>query len=591
MKIIRLTTICILAFILSCTQKQQFNPQITSDELYAHVDFLASDSLFGRKPGTPYDRVAAKYIKDVMEASGISPLGKNGYQFFEFIERQDFGEDNSVSIDSKSLQLGKDFSVFPFSSSGSLSANVAFVGFGFSINTDSLVWDDYQTADVTEKWALILRGDPEHGNPNSPFAPFAGDKHKATLAKERGAAGVILVSGKEFDEEDELINFNQKLFEIGIPVIQLKREIVNELLKPHGQTVSSLEKKMLKRQNPKNLIISARVDANTSIINVKNKSQNVVGIIEGSHPVYKNQYVVLGAHYDHLGLGGQNSSSRTPDIQSIHNGADDNASGVAGILEIGQKLANQKPLRSIIVVAFGAEEQGLIGSRYFTEYPLIPIDSIVAMINLDMLGRLSDDKVLQIGGVKTSPVFQAMIDSLNNGYHFNLAISPQGYGPSDHASFYSKDIPVLFFTTGPHADYHTPSDVIQKIKFEGLTECSNYIFEIVNEVANMAGRPQFQEAGSKYQQARHGKDLKVRLGIMPDVSGVSNNGLMVLAVIPEQPAQVAGILKGDIITAINGHRVRNIEDYMYRIKDLKPGMTISVELLSNGTAKMVLVQL
>jgi hypothetical protein len=591
MKLLRLTLFGAFLFFISCTQQKKLNPDITKDELYSHIDFLASDSLQGRKPGTPFDRVAAKYIKDAMESSGILLMGKNGYQFFEFIEKQEIGENNILSIGSKLLQLSKDYSVFPFSSSDTLSASIVFVGYGFSINTDSIVWDDYQASNVNEKWAMILRGDPEHSNPISPFGQYSNDRHKATVAKDNGAAGVILVSGVGFDEEDELIGLNQKTFDVGIPVIHLKREQVDALLGSTGYTISGLEKKLINLRKPVSVNFTAKLNARTHIINSKSKSQNVIGLIEGSHPIYKNQYVVLGAHYDHLGMGGKNSSSRMPDTLAVHNGADDNASGIAAILEIGQRLAYFKPQRSIILIAFGAEEQGLIGSRYFTEYPLVPLDSITAMINIDMLGRLCEERTLQIGGVKTSIESDEILTKINSEYSFNLSTFPQGYGPSDHASFYSKDIPVFFFSTGPHTDYHTPFDNIERINFDGLTECSNFIYDVILELANMPDMLIFQEFGPKNQPSRHGAQLKVRLGIMPDVSGAKNEGLLVLAVTNGQPAHLAGITKGDVITAINGKEVRNIQDYMYRIQELKPGMTISVEVINNGTAKVILVQL
>ncbi len=591
MKLLRLTLLCTFSIFIACSQQKKLNPDITKDELYSHIDFLASDSLQGRKPGTPFDRVAAKYIKDAMERSGILLMGKNGYQFFEFIEKQEIGKNNFLSIESKSLQLGEDYSVFPFSSSDTLSATIVFVGYGFSIRNDSITWDDYQAMNVNEKWVLILRGDPEYNNPISPFGQYSNDRYKAMVAKDNGAAGVILISGNEFDEEDELIGLNQKTFDIGIPVIQLKREKADVLIGSMGYTISGLEKKIVNLRKPVSINLTAKLNARTHIINSKSKSQNVIGIVEGTHPIYKNQYVVIGAHYDHIGMGGENSSSRMPDTLAVHNGADDNASGIAAMLEIGQKLAYYPSQRSIILIAFGAEEQGLIGSRYFTEYPLIPLDSIAAMINIDMLGRLCAEKTLQIGGVKTSIESEEILTKINSEYNFNLSTFPQGYGPSDHASFYSKDIPVFFFSTGPHTDYHTPFDVIERINFDGLVECTNFIYDVIVELANIPEMLSFQESGPKVQPSRHGAQLKVRLGIMPDVSGANNEGLLVLAVNPDQPAYLAGISKGDIITAINGKEVRNIQDYMYRIQELKPGMTISVEVINNGTTRVVLVQL
>ncbi len=588
LRISMLFAICLIA---SCTQPQGFDREITHKELYAHIDLLASDSLEGRLPGTPFDRVAAKYIKDQMELSGISLIGRNGYQFFDFIDHQDIGTNNSFSILGQKLLLGTDYSIFPFSSSDSISASVVFVGYGFSINTESLMWDDYLPVNVNGKWALILRGDPDSKKTDSPFVAYASDRNKAMLAKDNGAIGVIMVSGPSYDPSDELVNMAEKAFEVGIPVIQVNRSVADKILYSSGLNVTSLESKFTNIRRPSSFAINANVSVRTDIIQQKKQTQNVVGLIEGTDPLLKQQYIVIGAHFDHLGTGGKGSSSRMPDTLGVHNGADDNASGVSAILEVAQKFAGIENKRSIVVVAFGAEEKGLLGSRYFIENPIIPVDSIVAMVNVDMVGRMSADRALQVGGVKTSLESEGLIDSINEAFKFNIVKSPEGYGPSDHASFYGKNIPVFFITTGAHIDYHTPYDKIDRINFEGLLEASKFIETMVAKLVAVPQKFTFQEAGPKGNSARHGLDLKVKLGIMPDVSGATNDGLKVLAVTENNPAFMAGIKKDDIITAINGQKVNNIHDYMFRLKDLKPGNTISVEINRNGEKVVVLVQL
>lgn len=579
-----------ITLVYSCIQPQGINPDITKDELFAHIDFLSSDSLQGRLPGTPYDRVAAKYIKDQMEKSGFKLIGKNGYQFFSFITHQEVGPNNSLSIAGKKLIYGTDYTAFPFSSSDTLNTNLVFAGYGFNIQTDTLSWNDYQTIDANGKWVLILRGDPDHDKPNSFFSQYSDDRYKSMVAKDKGAAGVILISGVEFDAEDALTEMKQKSFDIGIPVIQMKRNIIDLILKPAGNGIVLLEKKLLETRKPSSFNILQSIAARTDIINSTKNSQNVVGMIEGTHPTLKNQYVIIGAHYDHLGMGGPGSSSRMPDTLAPHNGADDNASGVAAMLEIGQKLAKNKPSRSVLLIAFGAEEMGLIGSRYFTENPLVPLDSISVMINIDMLGRMNGEN-LQIGGYKTSVEMDEILNRIGESHQLELSLSPQGYGPSDHASFYSKDVPVLFISTGPHVDYHTPNDVIDRINFDGMLKAADFIYEIAHEVTNAKQMLTFQEAGPKQQPSRHGRELKVRLGIMPDVSGAGTDGLTVLAVTENQPAWYAGIKKGDRIISINGKSVGNIQDYMFRLSELKPGMTVNVEVVRDEKNHILLVQL
>lgn len=589
--ITRFALLLIIVLLASCTQQRRVNPEITNAELYAHIDFLASDSLMGRMPGTPFDRVAAKYIKDFMDLSEIEMLGKNGYQFFEFIDHQDIGYNNALKVNSKPKSLGIDYSVLPFSSSDSLSTSVVFAGYGFSIETDKISWNDYLPVHITDKWVMILRGDPDYENSDSPFAEYAADRYKAMVAKDNGAAGVILVSGSKFDDKDELASTKQKTFEIGIPVIHVKRELANEILKASGHRVESLEQRMIETQKPFSFVVGANVCCRTDVVTKKKNSQNVMAIIEGTDPILKNQFIVLGAHYDHIGMGGSKSSSRQPDTIAVHNGADDNASGVAAILEIGQKLSKASPKRSVVVVAFGAEEIGLLGSRFFTENQIIPIDSISAMINVDMLGRMNEERNLQVGGVKTAAESVEILTKINEKYGFDLSLSPQGYGPSDHASFYSKEVPVFFISTGPHTDYHTPFDDIDKINFDGLRESADFIYDLAIELANAEQRLTFQEAGPATPQSRHGRELKVRLGIMPDVSGVDHNGLKILAVNENQPAYNAGLKKGDVITAIDGKPIKNIQDYMFRLQELNVGNTISLEFNRDGEVNVVLVQL
>ncbi len=579
-----------LFIVYSCNPESKVNPEITATELANHLDFLASDSLMGRQPGTPYDRVAAKYIKDVMTNSGMELLSRNGYQFIEFIDHQDIGYNNFFSVNGEHFTLHKDFMVLPYSSSDTLVSSAVFAGYGISYKSDTLTWDDYANVNVTDKWVLLLRGVPFE-NGNEVMAKYSSDQYKAMLAKDMGAAGVILVSGTKHDKRDELAQSKKKSFSIETPVIHVKRKVANSILKPTGKTVADLEKWIIDNQQPLSFIVGSSICARTSIITNRKNTQNVIALVEGADPMLKNQYVVIGAHYDHLGMGGKNSSSRMPDTLAVHNGADDNASGVAAILEMAQKLSSEKPKRSIVVVAFAAEELGLLGSRYFVENPVVPIDSVVAMVNVDMLGRLNTEMELQIGGVKTSREAEQLLTQANAKYGFKLALSPQGYGPSDHASFYAHNVPVLFFSTGPHTDYHTPFDVVDSINFEGLAKATSYIYDVVKHIADTSARFTFQEAGPAQPSSRHGNELKVRLGIMPDVSGATNDGLRVLAVSDNGPAGVAGLIKNDIITAINGKSVKNIQDYMFRLQELGPGITVSVEFLRNGQTKVVLIQL
>lgn len=575
----------------SCQTKQHYKIDITKDDLYKHIDFLASDSLKGRYPGTPYDKVSAKYIKDKFDSFGLKPLANKGYQFMDIILEQKPGANNRLSINGIEQKYDVNFSTFSFSSSTSISASVVFAGYGFKINNEKLLWNDYQAVDVTNKWVLLLRGDPEPDSLHSVFAYQSSDRNKTLIAMDLGAKGVILVSGNTYDPKDKLITMAEKSYDIGIPVIQVKRDVADIIL--NGQaTIEDLEKKIIADRHPYSIELPTKIAASTDVLNEKKTTQNVVAILEGADKKLINEYIVIGAHFDHLGMGGKNSSSRKPDTIAVHNGADDNASGVAAMLELAQKLSvkHKKIKRSIVFVAFTAEEMGLIGSQKFVEAGLIPMDSVIAMINIDMIGRMNN-KVLHVYGTKTSTESETILKRLNPDSTLSLAFSPEGYGPSDYASFYSKNIPVFGFMTELHLDYHTPFDDIEKINFDGMVIATNYIYSLATELSNRPKKLFFQEAGPKSRSMRSSRSLKVTLGIIPDVSGSSNNGLKAIGVSENRPAYRAGIKGGDIITAINGKPVKNIQDYMFRLSELKAGMTVSVEIKRGEQILILLVQL
>lgn len=289
-------------------------------------------------------------------------------------------------------------------------------------------------------------------------------------------------------------------------------------------------------------------------------------------------------------MGGLGSGSRVPDTVAVHHGADDNASGVGMMIEMAEKLAaNPKShKRSIVVIAFSGEELGLLGSKQFLEKPEIDLNKVNAMVNFDMVGCLTDSTKVQIGGVGTAEPFRMMITTSFDTTIIKLSLSDEGYGPSDHASFYGKNIPVLFVSTGAHLDYHTPADSYDKINYEGMVKIANMTYPVINELANLDSKLLFKEAGPKEVAGRGTRRKGVTLGIMPDFAGNVKNGLRADLVTPGRPAALGGMKKGDIIESINGKPVGNIQDYMFRLNQLKAGETISVEVL-RGTQKVVLI--
>jgi hypothetical protein len=353
---------------------------------------------------------------------------------------------------------------------------------------------------------------------------------------------------------------------------------------PDHLSVDSLESSLISVMKPGSRALTVKVNATTEVLQEKVTARNVVGLLEGSDPVLKDNYIIIGAHYDHLGMGGPGSGSRFLDSLAIHNGADDNASYLS---------LEKVPLkRSVVFIAFDGEELGILGSRYFTDNPLIDLKKVDAMINFDMIGRLkTEDPSIMVGGTGTSKESDTILNSLNTG-GIKMSHSPEGYGPSDHASFYADNIPVFFFTTGAHEDYHTPDDDWWKINFEGEKNVLEIGKQLILTLANRDENLTFQEAGPKQQEGgRASYRFKVTLGIMPDFTSTVQGGLGVGGVKKDGPAYKGGMLKGDVITAVDGKQVNDIYDYMNRLKKLQPGQIISVDVLRQDKKIVLIIQL
>ena len=318
-------------------------------------------------------------------------------------------------------------------------------------------------------------------------------------------------------------------------------------------------------------------------------THNIIAVLPGKDKLLKHEYIVVGSHYDHLGLGGQGSGSRRPDTLGVHPGADDNASGDAVVLELAKYFKKLHSPRSIIFAFFGAEEQGLVGSKAFLEWMKqaddrrinLPKDKngIVAMVNLDMVGRMRD-QAMSVSGTGTSSEFKAMAEQAAELTNLNISCTPDGYGPSDHASFVAVDIPVLFLTTGGHMEYHTPDDVPSTLNYDGMQQTFDFSKELITRLASRPKTPDYISVPSS-NTMRHA-NFKVTLGLMPDVMGASRiPGLRADIVVAGKPAHTAGIRSGDIIQEIDGKPVKDINEYMERLSELEPDTTIPVKVLRN----------
>ncbi len=582
----------LLSIISSCSNFNIDNPDISHEELYSHINFLASDSMQGRKPGTAGDISSAEYIRDQFKNLGLKLMGDEGFQEFEVVASVQMGKNNSFIFGDAEAELLAEFVPLSLSENSSVEAGICFVGYGFDIDNEDIKWNDYNDIEVEGKWLIMLTADPDTENVDSKFSIYSDHRSKIILARDNKAAGVILVDGVNINAEDKLSFTENKESTSGIPVVQISRSLANKLLNKDKLTIEDIETKLIETHKPFSFDLDINVAISTDLESSVMKTMNVLAYLPGNDRDLKTEYIVIGGHYDHLGLGGQGSGSRAPDRKAVHNGADDNASGVASIIEIAERMAyyRKKIRRSIIFAAFGAEEMGLLGSKYFVDNSPIDILSIKTMINIDMVGRLRDDYSLQIGGIGSSVEAEELVNSTNNNYDFKLALSTAGYGPSDHAAFYGKDIPVMYVSTGAHLDYHTPDDDIAKINFKGMVNISNYISDLALIVVKRDSALSFREAGPRTATSAR-QNFKVTLGIMPDFVSSENNGLRVDFVTVGKPAHGGGMIKGDIITAIDGMLVSNIYDYMARLGKLMAGQTITVEVLRNEKKELLLIQL
>ncbi|MGD9978834.1 MAG: M20/M25/M40 family metallo-hydrolase [Bacteroidales bacterium] len=577
MKRTLLLVISITISFTSYSQQPQVSPEITPQELLYHVSILASDSLQGRYPGTTYDKVSAKYIKDQFNSYGLHLIGNQGYQFFTIEKPSPRRLANThLMINGKRLTYSIDYTTLPTGGSDSLCAAAVFVGFGSDGRHGEP--NEYSNVDVKKKWAVMFK---EHSKADTIRKDEMRPMNLTALdiAKSHSAAGIIILNDDKND--GEFFENNGKNY--GMPIFILNKESSKNLVKELGD-IDSLKKVILAEKksisgNLPETIICGKVGKSTEEIN----TQNVIALLKGSDPSLYNEYIVVGAHYDHLGLGGKNSYSRMPDTIAVHNGADDNASGVSSVLEIAQKLASQKEQlkRSVLFIAFGAEEMGIVGSQKFVESGIVPVGNIKAMINLDMVGRLRDNK-LEISGTKTSMQSESILRELNADSTLSLTLAPGGFGPSDHASFYAKDIPVFFLTTGVHPDYHTPMDDVDKINAVGMEKVAAYAYSLAYKLCTMDSSLTFTKSGSRMMPTYNGKKFKVTLGIIPDVSGSTGNGLKAIGVTEGKPAYRAGMKNGDIIVSINGKPVADINDYMDRLSELSVDTVATVVVVRNN---------
>jgi aminopeptidase YwaD len=561
-------------------------PQRYLDDIKA----LTTPAMEGRGDGTKGLALAAHLIEQRFKSLGLEPAGKDSYfQPFTVITGARLKGNNHFRVHAGStkteLKLNQDFVPFSFSSSGLLSGPLVFAGYGASAN--EFGYDDYDKIDVKDKIVVVIRYEPPG------FAAKSGNhgltQHsrliaKAINARNHGAKAVVLVNGKlSGDEEDLLTRFGSVSgpTDSGILLVQVKNAAAEKWFQAVGKSLVEIQKQINDSSQPgsfafpDNLSISLAVD----IENTHATVNNVLAYLPGQ----TDEYIILGAHYDHLGRG--NFDSLAPSqIGQIHPGADDNASGTAGVLELARQLA---PLRGqlhrgILFASFAGEELGLLGSAAWVKEPTRPLDKTVAMLNMDMIGRIKDDRVY-IGGVGTGSTFQSVLDHAQNKADFKLEYSAGGYSSSDHTSFVTKHIPVLFFFSGLHSDYHKPSDTWEKINPNAAVRLLDLISDVSRQIASAAERPTFITVVEDKPAAGSagGGGYGPYFGSIPDFGQVEN-GVKFSDVKPGSPAAKAGLKAGDILIRFGESPIKNLYDFTDALRRSKVGDVVEVKVLRDG---------
>ncbi len=556
-------------------------PASAPERLQSYVKYLASDELEGRGTGTEGNYKAAAYIEKHFKAFGLKRVGKSYYQNFKVVTDVELADGNSVSVvqngNSREWKVEADYIPVAFSGNASVKGDVAFAGYG--ITAKDLKYDDYATIDAKDKIVIVFRESPDFEDPHGKFTKYVSLNYKVRNAKEHGAAGVIFVNPPS-DEDDELFSLKRMKGDakVGIPTIHAKQKVVEPLL-PAGKTLAGLEK-VLKTPRAQGFDLpGVTISMTTALKFIKKPTSNVIGIVPGTDPKRADEYIIVGAHYDHLGWG-QEGSRYNGKEPAIHHGADDNASGTATLLELSQRIAQNPLPRSVMFIGFGAEEMGSLGSNYYCKHPLVPLDKTVMMLNMDMVGRLKENK-LQVTGTGTSSRWNPLVDSLAKIYQLDVSKSADGYGPSDHASFYARNLPVLNLFTGLHDDYHRPTDTWEKLNYPGMATIADFATGILTAVGNFAKRPDFVKVKSSGKSGN--MTFRVTMGIIPDYAD-NPKGMRISGVREGGPADLAGMKDGDILVKFGDTEIKNIYDYTYALGKYKHGDKVKVVVLRGENA-------
>ena len=584
------------------------SPRVQPDKnvekrLRADVTWLAAPEREGRGPGTKGIRDASEWISRKFDEIGLEPInGLRKQSFMMTLEATlpkmqanhaqiiKVAEDGAGEV-SLPLELGKTFTPLAVGGSGTFDLPLAFAGYG--ITAPEQEYDDYEPLgkSVVSKAVIVLRQEPQKENPHSVFNGNQATQHAALVRKianasEHEAAAVVFCNDASATEPDALMDFRRAGGgENGrsMPVLQVSRSVVADVIKrATGSTVASLEAEIDRTLEPQSRVLDGwRLKGEVTIQRQQTDAENIVGVIPGvgfgDDETDAPDVVVLGAHYDHLGYG--DSNSLAPGTRAIHHGADDNASGTAALLEVARQLRAEGPFpRTIVFIAFAGEERGLLGSGHYVANPLLPLKRTAAMVNLDMVGRLVDEKVI-VHGTGTGTGLDAMVDRFALQAGFGIAKEPGGFGPSDHSSFYARKIPVLHLFTGSHTDYHRPTDTADKVNYAGMARISRLVANVVRELATVTTPPKYLEVASKPFMGGGGD--RPYFGSIPDFAK-PGGGYAITGVSKKSPAAEAGLEGGDVIVRLGESAISGLEDFDSALRKHKAGETVPVVVRRNG---------
>ena len=577
--------------------------------LQRSVEWLASPEREGRGPGTAGIDSAAGWVAERFgEIAGLQSrvVGEGPFQPFEMTLEATLGpaDRNTVELvgpagpDGKPrvvpLKLGVDFTPLAAGGSGAFDLPLVFGGYGITAPAEK--FDDYAPLGDAAKSAatILLRQEPQKDDPHSVFDGNQASQHaaltrKVANASEHEARAVVFCNDADADGDD-LMAFTRAgegSTARTMPVLHLRRSAVDEAVRQAlGRPLVEIQKGIDEKLEPASAPLPGwRIRGTVAIDRIETTAKNVLAFLPGKGrpaaggepAVAPGETVVLGAHYDHLGYGG--GGSLAPGEKAIHHGADDNASGTAVLVEVARRLAAEGPLaRSVLFIAFSGEERGLLGSGHYAANATVPLADTVAMVNLDMVGRLDGDKVI-VHGTGTGTGLEQLVDRLVAAHGLEVAKEPGGFGPSDHASFYAKKVPVLHVFTGSHTDYHRPTDTADKINFDGMDRLTQLVIDLVRDLANRPDRPAYIEVAAP-AFARGGD--RPYFGSIPDF-GRPGKGYAISGVSKDSPAAKGGLQGGDRIVRVGDSAIVNLEDFDSALRKHKGGDTIPVVVDRAGT--------